>query len=210
MRKSILLVISIVVCSNVGIGQFILGRSEYWGKAIGLNPHGIYERPVHWQFYLFEYRWPRLSIVSEILPAQISEVEYNNNKVDRTAFLMIGLGIRAPLHTISNAKDRLRLVYELSGVYKKIWEDVFTEQYSLNLQSGNRIGSSYKILLEYDTKELFLMNLGVSYYLDWFAFGVRDRSNAYLWDYTGVYFSIKMNMSYFVQALKERYKGKRG
>jgi len=208
MRKSLLLVAFIVACSNVGVGQFILGRSDYWGKAVGIHPHGIYQRPIYWQFLLLEYRWSRLSIISEIAPFQISEVEYDNT-VDRTVFSMIGLGIRIPLHTISNIDKHLRLVSDLSIVYKKIWDDVFNEHYSLGLQSGSRIGTSYKILLEYDTKQFVMINLGMSYYTDWFAFGMRDRTNAQLWSYSGVYFSLKVNMSYFVKAIKDRYRGKK-
>ena len=205
MRKSLLLVVFIVACSNVGVGQFILGRSDYWGKAVGIHPHGIYHRPVYWQFLLLEYRWSRLSIISEIAPFQISEVEYDN-KVDRTVFSMIGLGVRSPLHTISNTDKNIRLVFDLSIVYKKIWDDVFYEHYSLGLQSGSRLGTTYKILLEYDTKQFVIINLGVSYYNDWFAFGMRDRTNAQLWRYSGVYFSLNVDMSNFVKALKERYR----
>jgi len=187
--------------------QLFLGVNAFTGIYPKIEPHGVYNRPVLWTNAIYEYRWKRRSLVIEFNPCAISEIVYGD-KVDRTCYMLIGIGERSPLFTTYDSPDLIKMIVEVSLLYKRIFQDYFLDTYSLNLQSGRRIGLSTKILIEVDKKELYNFSVGLAHYRDFYAIGASNRKNRALWSYFGMCFNVNMNTKFIYDSIKERFKKK--
>ncbi len=187
--------------------QLFLGVNAFSGLSPKIDPHGVYTRPVLWPNFTCAYRWKKSSLVIEINPCAISEIEYGD-KVDRTCYMLIGIGERSPLFTTYDSPDLIKMVLEVSLLYKRIYQDYFIDLYSLNLQSGHRIGFSTKLLIELDKKELYTCSVGLAQYHDIFKFGTSNRKSKLTWTYFGMYVNLNINTKVIYDSIKERFKKK--
>ncbi len=153
MKNTLFTALIVIYSLAKGYGQFKIGQSYLYGIPFGANPHGIHVRPVAWDYSTFEYHWPKVALVAEINPILTSEVDYDN-KVDRTAFTEIDFGTSAPFLFPYNQSERVRLVAGIWVTYKKIHDDFFIESYTLDLQSGHRLGIAGKTVLEFQTNDI--------------------------------------------------------
>jgi len=48
------------------------------------------------------------------------------------------------------------------------------------------------------------VDLGTFFKSDWWAFGSKDPSNTYLWTYSGVYFSMAIDIKVAYKYIKEK------
>ncbi len=185
--------------------QLYLGVNTFTGLSPKIDPHGVYSRPVLWPNFTCVYRWKKSSLVIEYNPCAISEIEYVD-KVDRTCYMLIGIGRRSPLFTTYDSPDLIKMVLEASLLYKRIYQDYFIDLYSLNLQSGHRIGFSTKLLIEVDKKELYTCSVGLAHYRDFYKYGTSNRKSKLLWGYLGMCFNVNINTRFIYDSIKERFK----
>ena len=187
--------------------QLYLGVNNFSGISPKIDPHGVYTRPVLWPNLTCVYRWKKSSLVIEFNPCAISEIEYGD-KVDRTCYMLIGIGRRSPLFTTYESPNLIKMVLEASLLYKRIYQDYFIDLYSLNLQSGHRIGFSTKLLIELDKKELYTCSVGIAHYRDFYKFGTSNRKSKLLWGYFGLCFNVNINTKVFYDSIREKFKKK--
>jgi len=193
MKKSIftlLVFMKVSLCA----GQVMMGYTNFIGLPIGLQPHEVEDKPFLGRYFMFGYRKNKYILESEFYYLLILETEYNNKK-DKTAFAWYGIGIQMPLITPYSTQGAFRTGFGVSLVFREIFDDLYVDALSLNLQSGYRLGLALKILLEFNESDLIYPCLGIIAQHDFWAFGVKDRTNVKLWRYAGLYFAVRVNMS---------------